>query len=188
MGLPRSAQPRELLGQITHRGAEKLMRLNIPELLEENKMKVLAINNGRDHAAYTFIEGEKGSRYVAYSAFLKGNIMEEIKELCRHYQPDEIVLQLPPTGLDERTRKAIQEGFGRNVAAAFSLGRYPIMKDLLRARAAHGCYSREEAREFFCRGIVEDGLPGLTRRQQMQLHNTTTLAYDTVKAAEGVAS
>ncbi len=37
-------------------------------------MKVLAINNGRDRTAYTFMEGEKGSGYLACSDFLKGNI------------------------------------------------------------------------------------------------------------------
>lgn len=151
-------------------------------------MKVLAINNGRDHTAYTFIEGEKGSGYLACSDFLKGNVTEGIKDLCRRYEPEQIVLQLPPTGLDERTRKAIQEGFGRNVAVAFSLRRSPIMKNLLRSRAIFGCYRREDARQFFGGGFRCDCLRRLNRRDQMQLINTLTLAYDSVKAAERAMS
>jgi hypothetical protein len=126
-------------------------------------MKVLAINNGREMTAYTFIEGDKGSGYQACADFLKGNITEEIKDLCRRFGPEEIVLQLPPTGLDERTQKAIKEGFGRNVAAAYSLGRYPIMKDLLRTRAEFGCYRREDVREFFGRAACCDCLRILNR-------------------------
>jgi hypothetical protein len=115
----------------------------------KNKMKVLAINNGRDRTAYTFIEGDKAEGYLACSDFLKGNITEEIKDLCRRFDPEVIILQLPPTGLDEHTRKAIQEGFGRNVATAFSLGRNPVVKNLMGTRAVFGCFRREEAREFF---------------------------------------
>jgi hypothetical protein len=147
-------------------------------------MKVLAINNGRDMAAYTFIEGDKGSGYFGCSDFLKGNITAEIKDLYRHFEPEQIILQLPPTGLDARTRKAIQEGFGRNVAAAFSLKRYPIMKDLLRTRAAFRCYRRKDVRQLFGRTLGCDCHRNLPRRQLMQLLNTVTLAYDSVKAAE----
>jgi hypothetical protein len=147
-------------------------------------MKVLAINNGKDRTAYTFMEGNKQEGYLACSDFLKGNITEEIKGLCRRFQPEQILLQLPPTGLDARTQKAIQEGFGRNVAVAFSLGRYPIMKNLLRTRAAFGCYRREDARELFGRTLKCDCLGTLNPRHQMQLLNTVTLAYDSVKAAE----
>jgi hypothetical protein len=151
-------------------------------------MKVLAINNGRDMTAYTFIEGDKGSGYVACSDFLKGNITAGIKDLCRRFQPEQIILQLPPTGLDERTRKAIQEGFGRNVAAAFSVKRYPLMKNLLRTRAAFGLYRRSDARDFFGSTLGCGCHRTLPQRRQMQLINTLTLAYDTVKAAERATS
>lgn len=147
-------------------------------------MKVLAINNGRDNTAYTFIEGDRGSGYLAYSDFLKGNITEGIKNLCKQYQPEEIVLQLPPTGLDVRTQRAIQEGFGRNIATAYSLGRYPIIKNLLRTRAAFGCYRREDVWELFGHTLKSDCCRNMNQRQQMQLINTITLAYDSVKAEE----
>jgi hypothetical protein len=147
-------------------------------------MRVLAINNGRDKTAYTFVEGNKQEGCLACADFLSGNITEEIKQLCRRFSPEEIVLQLPPTGLDQKTQKAIQEGFGRNIAAAFSLGRYPVIKSLIRTRNAFGCYRREEAREFFGRTFKCDCLRRLPRRHQMQLINTVTLAYDSVKAAE----
>ncbi len=112
-------------------------------------MKVLAINNGRDKTAYTFIGGSREKGYFASSDFLTGNIDEEIKELCNRIHPEEIILQLPPTGLDKKTQKAIQEGFGRNVATAFSLNRHPVIKNLMKTRASFGCYRREEAREAF---------------------------------------
>jgi hypothetical protein len=147
-------------------------------------MKVLAFNNGKDMTAFTFIEGSNGSGYLACSDFLKGNITAGIKDLCRHFEPEQIILQLPPTGLDARTQKSIQEGFGRNVAAAFNLGRYPIMKDLLSTRSAFGCYRREEAREFFGSALRCDCHRNLPQRLQMQLLNTLTLAYDSVKAVE----
>lgn len=147
-------------------------------------MKVLAFNNGRDTTAYTFIEGDKESGYLACADFLKGNITEEIKDLCSRFEPQEIILQLPPTGLDKRTQKAIQEGFGRNVATAFNLGRKPEVKNLIRARAVFGCYRREDVRELFGRALGCDHLRMLNRRHQMQLLNTVTLAYDSVKAAE----
>jgi hypothetical protein len=147
-------------------------------------MKVLAINNGKDITAFTFIEGNKQEGYVACSDFLKGNITKGIKDLCRHFEPEQIVLQLPPTGLDEHTRKAIQTGFGRNVATAFSLGRNPVVKNLMGTRAVFGCFRREEARAFFGSTLSCDCLRTLNRRQQMQLLNTVTLAYYTVKSAE----
>lgn len=147
-------------------------------------MKALAINNGKDRTAYTFIEGSKEQGYLACSDFLTGNITEEIKGLCKHFRPEEIILQLPPTGLDKRTQKAIQEGFGRNMAAAFSLKRHPVIKSLTRTRASFGCYRREDARKFFGRTLNCDHLRGLPRRQQMQVINTVTLAYGSAKAAE----
>jgi len=147
-------------------------------------MKVLAINNGRDHTAYTFMERNRGRGYSTCSDFLDGDITKGIKDLCRRFQPDEIVLQLPPTGLDARTQKAIQAGFGRNVATAFSLRRNTVMKDLLRTRAAFGWYTREDVREVIGRTLACDHLRALNRRHQMQLLNTVTLAYDSVKAAE----
>ncbi len=103
-------------------------------------MKVLAINNGKDRTAYTFIEGSNEEGYLAYSDFLTGNITVGIKVLCGHFRPEKIVLQLPPTGLDRRTQKAIQEGFGRNVAAAFSLNRHPVIKNLIRTSALSSKY------------------------------------------------
>jgi len=151
-------------------------------------MKVLVINNGRDRTAYTFIEGSKREGYLGCSDFLSGNITEEIKELCKQFRPEEIILQLPPTGLDRRTQKAIQEGFGRNVAAAFSLNRHPVIKNLIRTRASLGCCRREQAREAFEPALDSDHLSRFSRRQQMQLINTVTLAYDSAKAAEHYTS
>ena len=125
-------------------GGAKSITMEPPELLEnKNKMEALSLNNGRDKTAYTFIEGNKEEGYLGCSDFLTGNITQEIKELCERFDPEEVILQLPPTGLDKRTQKAIQEGFGRNMAAAFSLGRYPVMKSLIRTRNAFGCYRRE---------------------------------------------
>jgi hypothetical protein len=147
-------------------------------------MKVLAINNGKDITAYTFIKRDRGSGYLACSDFLKGNTTEGIKDLCRQFQPEQIVLQLPPTGLDECTQRAIQEGFGRNIAAAYSLGRHPIMKNLLRTRAAFGCYRREDVRKRFEQTLKFDCHRNINRRQHMQLINTILLAYDSLKAAE----
>jgi hypothetical protein len=148
-------------------------------------MKALVINNGRDKTAYTFIEGSKEEGYLARTDFLTGNITEGIKELCARFRPEEIVLQLPPTGLDRRTQKAIQEAFGRNVAAAFSLKRHPVIKNLMKTRASFGCHSREHAREFFGNTLkCGHHLRGLPRRQQMQVLNTVTLAYDSISAAE----
>jgi hypothetical protein len=148
------------------------------------EMKVLAINNGKDRTAFTFVEGSRSEGYLTCSDLLTGNITEEIKELCRLFSPEEIILQLPPTGLDKKTQKAIQEGFGRNVAVAFSIGRYPVMKNLIKARASFGCCRREEARNLFGRTIRCDHLHRLPRRQQMQVINTQTLAYDSVMDAE----
>lgn len=151
-------------------------------------MKVLAINNGRDHTAYTLIEGDKRNGYTASSSFLKGNITQ-IKDLCWHLQPDRIVLQLPPTGLDNRTQHAVRAGFGRNVlAAGSSIGQFPIIKNLLSTRSALGCYSREDVRELFGYTLECDHLQGLNRRQQMQILNTVTLAYEEIKAAERYTS
>jgi hypothetical protein len=147
-------------------------------------MKVLAINNGKDHTAYTFIEGDQAAGYLACSDFLKGNITQGIKDLCRRFQPEQIILQLPPTGLDARTQKAVQEGFRRNVETAFSLGRKLVVKHLMGTRAVFGCYRREDARQFFGHALRCDCLRTLNRRRQMQLINTVTLAYDSVKAAE----
>jgi hypothetical protein len=147
-------------------------------------MSVLAINNGRDRTAYTYVERIEKGGYFGFSNFFGGNIAEEIKELCRRFEPEEIILQLPPTGLDKKTQKAIQEGFGRNMATAFSLGRYPVIKNLIRTRAAFGCSKREEARKVFGRKLNADYLRRLPRRDQMQLINTVTLAYDSVEAAE----
>lgn len=110
-------------------------------------MKVLAINNGKDKTAYTLIEGTKG-RYLTYSDFLKGNITEEIKELCRRFQPDEIVLQLPPTGLHNNTRRAIQEGFGRNVAATFSLRRSHDSEELTQDKSSIWMLQASRCPEF----------------------------------------
>src|SRR5271157_2092531 len=104
----------------------------------------------------------------------------EKKELCKQFRPEEIILQLPPTGLDKNTQKAIQEGFGRNVAAAFSLKRHPVIKSLTKTRASFGCYRREDARKLFEPTLNSDHLHGLPRRQQMQLINTVTLAIDSV--------
>src|SRR5271157_17130 len=164
-------------------GGEKSITMELPELRRNRKMKVLAINNGRDRTAYTFIEGNKEG-YFASSDFLTGNINEEIKELCKRLCPEEIILQLPPTGLDKRTQKAIQEGFGRNVAAAFSLNRHPVIKNLIRTRASLGCCRREQAREAFEPALNRDHLRRFSRRQQMQLINTVTRAYESAEAAE----
>ncbi|MGO9569726.1 MAG: hypothetical protein ACLP5H_19515 [Desulfomonilaceae bacterium] len=147
-------------------------------------MKVLAINNGRDRTAFTFIEGSKDKGYFASSNFLTGNIDEGIKELCKSLRPEEIILQLPPTGLDKRTQKAIQEGFGRNVATAFGLNRHPVIKNLMKRRSSFGCYRREEAREAFEPTLNCDQLSRFSRREQMQLINTVTLAYDSAETAE----
>jgi hypothetical protein len=147
-------------------------------------MKVLAINNGRDRTAFTFIEETEDKIYTICTDFLCGNITEEIKELCRRFEPEEIILQLPPTGLDQKTQRAIQEGFGRNIAAAFSLGRYPVLKSLIRTRSTLGCYRREQARDFFGSFVECDHLRKLPRRQQMQAINTLTLAYESVKTGE----
>jgi hypothetical protein len=149
-------------------------------------MKVLAINNGKDKTAYTFIEGDKTTGYLACSDFLRGNITEGIKELCWRFDPEEIVLQLPPTGLDARTQRSIQQRFGRNMAATLNLHRSPVAKNLMKARAAFGCYKREHARELFGYTFKCDCHRNLNRRQQMQLINTITLAYDSVKAAEEI--
>ena len=102
-------------------------------------MIVLAINNGRDRPAYTLVKGSKEEGYMVCCDFLSGNIIEGIKALCKHFRPEEIILQLPPTGLDVRTQRAIQEGFGRNMAATFNLGRHPVIKNLTRTRKAFGC-------------------------------------------------
>jgi hypothetical protein len=150
----------------------------------EKNMKTLAINNGRDKTAYTFIEGSEEKGYFASSDFLTENITEGIKELCNRLRPEEIILQLPPSGLDRRTQKAIQEGFGRNVAAAFSLNRHPVIKNLMRTRASFGCCRREQAREAFEPTLNCDHRRRLTRREQMQLINTVTLAYDSAEASE----
>jgi hypothetical protein len=152
--------------------------------LEDKGMSVLSINNGRDRTAYTYVERSENGGYFGLSNFLDGNITEEIKELCRRFEPEQIILQLPPTGLDKKTQKAIQEGFGRNMATAFGLGRYPVIKNLIRTRAAFGCSKREEARKVFGRKLNADYLRRLPRRDQMQLINTVTLAYDSVEAAE----
>ncbi len=147
-------------------------------------MKVLAINNGRDRTACAFIEYSKEGGYRARLDLLTGNITEEIKDLCRTYDPDEVILQLPPTGLDKTTQKAIQEGFCRNVAAAFNIKRIPLIKDLLKARASLGCYRREQVRQFFSHVLSWDHLRRLNRRQQSQIASTLALAFDAVKAAE----
>ena len=147
-------------------------------------MKALSINNGRDKTAYTFIEGNKEEGYLGCSDFLTGNITEEIQELCKRLRPEEIILQLPPTGLDKRTQKAIQEGFGRNMAAAFHLKRHPVIKNLIRTRASFGCCRREQTREAFEPALNRDHLSRFSRRQQMQLINTVTLAYDSAEASE----
>jgi hypothetical protein len=147
-------------------------------------MKALSINNGRDKTAYTFIEGNKVEGYLGCSDFLTGNITEEIKELCQRFDPEEVILQLPPTGLDKRTQKAIQEGFGRNIAAAFSLKRHPVIKNLTRTRASFGCCRREQARDAFEPTLNSNHLSRFSRREQMQLINTVTLAYDSAEAAE----
>ena len=165
-------------------GGGKSITMEPPELRRNRKMKVLAINNGRDRTAYTFIEGNKEEGYLAWPGFLTGNITVGIKALCKRFGPEEIILQLPPTGLDKRTQRAIQEGFGRNMAAAFSLRRHPVIKNLSRTRAAFGCYRREDVRKFFGHTLKCDHLRRLPRRQQMQLINTVTLAYDSAKAAE----
>jgi hypothetical protein len=165
-------------------GGAKSITMEPPELRRNRKMKVLAINNGRDRTAYTFIEGNKDKGYFASSDFLTGNITVGIKVLCGHFRPEKIVLQLPPTGLDRRTQKAIQEGFGRNVAAAFSLNRHPVIKNLIRTRASLGCCRREQAREAFEPALNRDHLSRFSRRQQMQLINTVTLAYDSSEASE----
>jgi hypothetical protein len=152
------------------------------------KMKTLAINNGKERTAYTFIEGTKETGYSVCSDFLTGNITVGIKGLCNRLHPEEIILQLPPTGLDKRTQKAIQQGFGRNIAAAFSLKRHPVIRNLMRARATYGCCRREDARKLFGRRLKRNQLRNLNRRQQIQLINTLTLAWDSVSAAESAMS
>ena len=151
---------------------------------EVKEMKVLAINNGRDRTACIVMETVKGTKFRVASGFLSGNIAENIKALCKDYSPDKVVLQLPPTGLDKKTQKAIQEGFGRNVAAAFNLNRYPVIKNLIRTRASLGCYTREQARQF-CEDVLSwDHVKRLSRRHQMQLINTLMLARDSVEAVD----
>jgi hypothetical protein len=134
-------------------------------------------------AAYSFLEGNNKQVDFGCSGFLKGNITEAIKRLCRELRPEKIILQLPPTGLDSKTQSSIQEGFGRNTAVALNLYGPPVVKNLVRARAAFGCRRREEARQFFGRIMGHDDLSKFTKREQMQLINTITLAFDTVKAS-----
>jgi hypothetical protein len=146
-------------------------------------MKVLAINNGRDRTAYTWIVGGKNDKWHSESGFLTGNIVQRIKEFCERFEPDEVVLQLPPTGLDKKTQTSIQAGFRRNIAAVSSLKIRPVIKDVLRVRASLGCYQREQARKDFW-DPWWDYARTASPREQIQMANTHALAYDSVKAAE----
>ena len=91
--------------EIHHYGATRIVG-------ETKKMKALAINNGKDRTAYTFIEGSKEQGYLACSDFLTGNITEEIKELCKRFRPEEIILQLPPRDWTKEPRKQFKKDSG----------------------------------------------------------------------------
>jgi hypothetical protein len=146
-------------------------------------MKVLAINNGKDSTAYTWITSTRKDQWHSDSGFFTGNIAQRIKEFCERFGPDQVIIQLPSTGLDKATRKAIQEGFGRNIAAVASLNIRPVIKDVMKVRAALGCCQREQARKDFW-DPWWDYARAPNRREQMQMINTCALAYYSVKAAE----
>jgi hypothetical protein len=145
-------------------------------------MKVLAINNGRDRTAYTWIVRIK-NQWNSDSGFFTGNIAERIRDFCKRYEPDQVILQLPPTGLDKKTQRAIQEGFRRNIAAISSFKIRPVIRDVMKVRRALGCYQREQARKDFWNPWW-DYARTASPREQMQMANTYALAYDSVKAAE----
>jgi hypothetical protein len=44
-------------------------------------MSVLAINNGRDKTAYTYVQRAKNGGYIGFSNFFDGDIAEGIKEV-----------------------------------------------------------------------------------------------------------
>jgi hypothetical protein len=146
-------------------------------------MKALAINNGKERTAYTWITSIKEDQWYSDSGFFTGNIARRIKEFCERFEPDQVILQLPPTGLDKTSQTVIQEGFVRNIAAVASLNIRPVIKDVMKVRAALGCCQREQARKDFW-DPWWDYAKRPNRRDQMQMINTYALAYDSVKAIE----